>query len=555
MNDEMKGAAHPNAERHALSRRRFLAGAATAAAATILDACGGTRGAAGTTNAPSGADATPAASDATTTRITGSRGKELRMARNAEPLSPLIPWQIDDNAALFISVNMYDTLLRTTQDGLSVEPGLATKWEPSPDSLIWTFTLHSGLKFSDGTPVTGEDVKTSLDQCVSGAKSIWRDNYRAIKEIQTTDDRTIKVILYQPHAPILLKLAMFCTAILPADMARASDAETFDATRSRGTGAYMLNGWKKGEPLVLRRNPYYTKGTPNLDQITIEYVADDTMRVLKLQSGETDIIDFVPFSQLQSLNAQPNVKARAFPIQQCAVIGIDVEKKPLDDVNIRQAMNYALDKDILIKTVYFGNATSMNSPIPPGAYWSKTLPGYPFNLDKAKQLMAASSSPNGFSLDYPIPSGNTTARQIAMIAKDQWAKIGIAVTIQSMEANVFRQSYRDGKGMVFPLCWTNDMNDPTEIANYEMRGGASPFAFWTRYNDADLNTMITRANLEQDSKKREALYVNIQKRYLDAAPMIFLVYPAATAAWQKYVDGFFIDGLSYYRFEDVKMIK
>ena len=99
------------------------------------------------------------------------------------------------------------------------------------------------------------------------------------------------------------------------------------------------------------------------------------------------------------------------------------------------------------------------------------------------------------------------------------------------------------------------MNDPTEIVNYEMRGGASPFAYWTRYNNPDLNDKITAADLEQDPTKREADYAELQKTYLDDAPLVFIAYPPATAGWQKYVDGFFIDGLSYYRFEDVKVNK
>jgi len=580
--DDMNGTMKRAVERRALSRRHFLAGVTATASAAILAACGGSTSATNTpkpaggaasppaaaaTTAPAAATAAPAtggsaaaptkaaAAPTTAPAAAGGKGKTLKMSRNAEPFSPFIPWQIDDNPALFISVNMYDTLLRTTKDGLSVEPGLATKWEPSSDSLTWTFTIRDGLKFSDGTPVKGDDFVTSLKQVAQGAKSSWKNNYKAIKDVQAPDDKTVKVILSQPHAPILAELAMFCAAILPADMAKASDTTGFDATKSRGTGAYMLNGWKKGEPLVLTRNPHYWKSTPSLDTITIEYVADDNTRILKLQGGETDVIDFVPFSQLQSLNTQPNIKAQAFPIQQFAVIGINVEKKPLDDVKIRQAMNYALDKDAIIKSVYFGNATFMNSPIPPGTYWDKALPGYPFNLDKAKQLMAASSSPSGFTLDYPIPSGNTTAQQVATIAKDQWSKIGITVNIQSMETSVFRQSFRDGKVMVFPAGWTNDMNDPTEIVNYEMRGGASPFAYWTRYNNPDLNAKITAADLEQDPKKRAALYAELQKTYLDAAPMVFLVYLPATAGWQKYVEGFFIDGLSYYRFEDVKVNK
>ena len=576
MDDDMTGMTKPVSARRALSRRHFLTGVTAAAGAAILAACGGSssatdtpKPAGGATSAPAAAP-TAAAAAATSAPATsgsavapttaaaaaaGGKGKTLKMSRNAEPLTPLIPWQCDDNPGLFILVNIYDTLLRTTKDGLGVEAGLATKWEPSADGLTWTFTIRDGLKFSDGTPVKGDDFVTSLKQVSQGAKSAWKSNYKAIKDVQAPDDKTVKVILSQPHAPILAELAMFCSAILPADMAKVSDADGFDPTKTRGTGAYMLNGWKKGDPLVLTRNPNYWKGTPTLDTINIEYVPDDNTRILKLQGGETDIIDFVPFSQLQSLNTQPNVKAQAFPIQQFSVIGIDVEMKPLDDVKIRQAMNYALDKDAIIKTVYFGNATLMNSPIPPGTYYDKSLPGYPFNLDKAKQLMAASSSPNGFTLNYPIASGSNTAQQVATIAKDQWAKIGITVNIQSMESSVFRQSYRDGKDMVFPAGWTNDMNDPTEIVNYEMRGGESPFAYWTHYNNADLNTQITAADLEQDPKKREAAYSTIQKTYLDAAPMVFLVYLPATAAWQKYVDGFFIDGLSYYRFEDVKVNK
>jgi peptide/nickel transport system substrate-binding protein len=581
MNDEMTGMTKAASARRTLSRRHFLAGVTAAAGAAILAACGGsssatdtpkpaggaasapaaapTTAAAAATSAPatSGSAAAPttAAAAPTTAAAAGGKGKTLKMSRNAEPFSPFIPWQIDDNPALFISVNMYDTLLRTTKDGLGVEPGLATKWESSADGLTWTFTIRDGLKFSDGTPVKGDDFVTSLKQVSQGAKSAWKDNYKAIKDVQAPDDKTVKVILNQPHAPILAELAMFCSAILPADMAKASDADGFDATKSKGTGAYVLNGWKKGDPLVLTRNPNYWKGTPTLDTVTIDYVPDDNARILKLQGGETDVIDFVPLSQVQSLGQQPNVKTQAFVIQAFDALIMNITFKPLDDVKIRQALNYALDKDAILKAVYFGQAKVMNSPIPPGTYYDKTLPGYPFNLDKAKQLMAASSSPNGFTVDYTIASGSNTAQQVATIAKDQWSKIGVTVNILSQERSVVRQAYRDGKLAITSGGWTNDMNDPTEIVNYEMRGGASPFAIWTRYNNPALNDKITAADLEQDPKKREADYAEIQKIYLDDAPLIFIAYPPATAGWQKYVDGFFIDGLSYYRFEDVKVNK
>jgi peptide/nickel transport system substrate-binding protein len=484
--------------------------------------------------------------------------KVLRMARNAEPFSPFVPWQIDDNPALFISVNVYDTLLRTSKDGTGVEPGLATKWVSSPDGLTWTFTLRDGVKFSDGTALKASDVKASLDMARSGGKSAWKDVYKAIKEIAASDDKTVTITLSQPYAPLLSVLAMFSGGVLPADMAKATDAKDYDnalAWKTKGTGAYYSEGWKKGDPIVLKRNTYYWKSTPAIEEVRIEYIPDDNTRVLKLQGGETDLIDFVPFSQIAALNTQPGVKAQTFTIQQTAFVILNNSKPPLNDVKVRQALNYATDKDAIIKNVYFGQAKFMNSPIPMGTYWDKNLPGYPYDLEKAKKLMSESSGAAGFKMDMQVRAGNTNFANTAVILKEAWAKIGVTVDIQTLDTAVVRTNYREGNYMSTPAAWTNDMNDPTEIVNYAMRGGASPFSYWTRYNNPDLNDKITKADLEQDAKKREALYSEIQKIYLDAAPLDFIAYLGATAGWRNNVDGFFIDGLSYYRFEDVKISK
>ncbi|MEK6206972.1 MAG: ABC transporter substrate-binding protein [Chloroflexota bacterium] len=480
------------------------------------------------------------------------------MARNAEPFSPFVPWQIDDNPALFISVNVYDTLLRTTKDGLGVEAGLATKWEPSADGLTWTFTLANNLKFSDGSAMKGSDVKASLDVARAGEKSAWKDVYAAIKEVTAPDDKTVKITLSQPYAPLLSVLAMFSSGVLPADMAKATDAKDYDNTlawKTKGTGAYYSEGWKKGDPIVLKRNTNYWRTAPSVDEVRIEYIPDDNTRVLKLQGGETDVIDFVPFSQITALNGNGGVKAQTFTIQQTAFIMLNNSKPPLNDVKVRQALNYATDKEAIIKNVYFGQASVMNAPIPKGTYYDKTLTGYPYDLEKAKALMAQSSGAGGFKMDMQVQSGNTNYANTAVILKEAWAKIGVTVDIQTLDNAVVRTNYREGNYMSVPRQWTNDMNDPTEIVNYAMRGGASPFAYWTRYNNPDLNDKITKADLEQDAKKREALYSEIQKIYMDAAPLDFIAHLGATAGWRNNIDGFFIDGLSYYRFEDVKINK
>ena len=482
----------------------------------------------------------------------------LKMARNAEPFSPFVPWQVDDNPALFISVNVYDSLLRTAKNGVDIEPGLASKWQSSADGLTWTFTLRDGLKFSDGSPMKASDVKASLDMARNGEKSGWKDNYVAIKDITATEDKTVTITLKQPYAPLLSVLAMFSGGVLPADMAKATDAKDYDnslAWKTKGTGAYYVDGWKKGDPIILKRNPNYWNGTPAVDEVRIEYIPDDNARTLKLQGGETDLIDFVPYSQVAALGAQAGVKTQTFTIQQTMFVILNTAKPPLNDVKVRQALNYATDKDAIIKSVLFGQAKTMNSPIPQGTYWDKSLPGYPYDLDKAKKLMAESSAPTGFKMDMQVRAGNTNFANTAIILKEAWAKLGVTVDIQTLDTAVVRTNYRAGNFMSTPSAWTNDMNDPTQIVNYAMRGGASPFAYWTRYNNPDLNDKITKADLEQDPAKRQALYSEIQKIYLDAAPLAFIAYLGATAGWRDYVSGFFIDGLSYYRFEDVKIKK
>jgi peptide/nickel transport system substrate-binding protein len=143
--------------------------------------------------------------------------------------------------------------------------------------------------------------------------------------------------------------------------------------------------------------------------VDIEYVPDDNTRILKLQGGEDDIVDFVPFSQIDAINSQPGVHAQNFPIQQTTFIILNVTKPPLDDIRVRQALNYATDKDAIIKSVFFGQAQPMNAPIPQGMYVDTQSPGYPYDLAKAQALMAASSGPewlhaaDGCSQQQPGP--------------------------------------------------------------------------------------------------------------------------------------------------------
>src|SRR3954447_25349398 len=306
MRDEQRAAVQASTEPQ-LSRRRFLAAFAASAGLTMLAACGGTPAtvapqpaappSAAPTSAVPATSSVPAATGGTAAPSAAGiappgKGKILRMTRNEEPGYPFIGWSSGDNSSEFTMLNIYDGLVRPTKDGQGYEPALATKWETSADGKTWTFTLRDA-KFSDGKPVLAADVKASLDKARLGPKSEWKSTYKAITDVQAVDDKTVKIVPAQPPPPLLAELGMWIAQTMPADMANAIDQDGYNTYKTRGAGAYFCDGWQKGEPMILKKNPYYWKTNNGPDEVHIDFVADDNTRVLKLQGGETDVIDFV----------------------------------------------------------------------------------------------------------------------------------------------------------------------------------------------------------------------------------------------------------------------
>ena len=470
------------------------------------------------TTTTGGGSPTPGASPATTV---------LRMARNAEPFSPFVPWQIDDNPALFISVNVYDTLLRTTKDGTNVEPGLATKWESSADGLTWTFTLRDGLKFSDGSAMKASDVKASLDMARGGEKSAWKDVYKAIKDITASDDKTVKITLSQPYAPLLSVLAMFSGGVLPADMAKATDTKDYDNTlawKTKGTGAYYSEGWKKGDPIVLKRNTNYWKGTPSVSEVRIEYIPDDNTRVLKLQGGETDVVDFVPFSQIAALNTQPNIKAQTFSIQQTAFVILNNSKPPLNDVKVRQAINYAIPVAAIVPNVLLGYGAAMTSPVPaltPGH--DATLSPYKQNLDKAKELMKQAGVTQPVTLDLAVRIGWQPHEEAAVWIQRELEKVGFKINITRQTDATFRQLASKGDLQLSIESWQSWVNDPffhlVPLFHSTSKGTNTAF-----YSNPALDKILDENYHEPNAEKRLAAAKAAQKIVIDDAVWGMLWY-------------------------------
>src|SRR5262245_31569975 len=335
--------------------------------------------------------------------LAATRGGKLVYARYADSLF-LDPVLNDANVDIWILTNLYDTLFEPTGDGKDIEPGLATEWSVSDDGLTYTIKLRQGTKFSDGAPITAEDVKWSLDRARNPKNGIWNFTLASIDNIEVSAPDSLTLHLKQPDPVLIKALATFNTAILPQKPFEGSPGSTDEekakafAEHPVGSGPFQFESWERNVSMKLKRNPNYWragedgKPLPYLDEIEFVIIPDDATRILKLQAGEVDAAEFIPYARVAELKNDANLNMQLFPSTKVTFLTVNVRptfkdgsKNPMSDPRVRQAMNYAVDKDALIKIVTFDvgkpQRSFMSSATP---YVSGDGPAFPFDAANAK---------------------------------------------------------------------------------------------------------------------------------------------------------------------------
>lgn len=343
----------------------------------------------------------------------------LRLGIAADALT-LDPIHTNDNPALWTELLIYDQLVRTGKDGKSMEPGLAEKWEISADGKDYTFHLRRNAKFSNGEAVTAEDVVFSLKRA-AGETSDWGRFFRPITRYNIIDQHTVKLSLDKPFTPMLSNLAMWSASILPRKAVEAQGDAFFD--KPVGSGPFQVGEWRRGEKMQLNKNPgYWNPQKPEVDSAVINIVADDNARALRLQAGELDAIVGVPFNQIDQLKRDPNLTVGLADVLRTELVQLNTQVKPFDDVRVRQALNYAIDKNGLIKGVLRGNGSVATSPLPVMAYNNTDISAYPYDPEKAKALLAEAGLTGGFKAKMLVASGDATHRQVASVIQNSLKK-------------------------------------------------------------------------------------------------------------------------------------
>jgi peptide/nickel transport system substrate-binding protein len=478
------------------------------------------------------------------------RGGTLIFARAMDSLF-LDPVHTAQNADIWISLNLYDTLLQPTPDGQGLQPGLAAEHSISEDGKVLTFKLRAGLKFADGSPITVGDVKWSLDRARSKEEGgEFAFLLAAIGSVEARGEDGIVITMARPDPAILQALATFNAGIMPEKLVMAAagatlleKSKTF-ADKPVGSGPFVLESWRRNGEMVLKRNPHYWKDAadgqklPYLDAIRFVIIPDDATRILKLKAGEVDVTEFVPYARVAELRNAPGIAMTLFPAAQVHYFTMnnrpilkDGSKNPLADQRVRQALNYATNKEALIQVVTHGVAKPSRSYMPvstPMAYDNGPL--YPYDLAKAKALLAEAGYPNGgFEITCMALAGNADDAAKLQTLQQMWSQVGVRLKIEQLESATRLARFNATDFQMRTSLWTNDLNDPKQIT--------SIFAYYparqsnrTGWDDARVNALFEQSEQELDAPKRMAMYKEIQQRYYEAAPIIFgmdVPYPIA----------------------------
>jgi peptide/nickel transport system substrate-binding protein/oligopeptide transport system substrate-binding protein len=446
--------------------------------------------------------------------------------------------------------------------GLTLEGDLAKTWSLSPDQLTYTFHLRSGVEFSNGTPMTASDVAFSLERIVNpataspgaylfsnivGATQYAAGKASSISGIITPNTDTVIIKLVKPEPYFLNILAMpYARVMSPAQVAKWGKSIS---QHPLGTGPFELQSWVPGQKMVLVRNPhYFLAGRPYLNEVEVDLDVSDQTRVLEYERGELSIVD-VPssaFAQL-ALNSKYNKTMNVSQDATTYFLGMKDNIKPFNNLKVRQALNYAVNKNRLIQLLN-GRGTVANGIVPP------TLPGfnpkatgYPYDSAKAKALLAAAGYPHGFSSVVWTENDTQSVRIAQSIASDL-AAVGVNVKIDALAASTFVDGVgKQGQAPMFITYWLQDYPDAYDFfSNLLLKanwGGSNASYYYNPTVEAAIDKLeFSTTNRTQEI---EALDAQVTKD----APFVYLYHSITENVHQPNVF-YYIHPVHLWRFAD-----
>lgn len=364
-------------------------------------------------------------------------------------------------------------------------------------------------------------------------------DYANIKSVTTPDAKTVVFELSKPQANFLSNLVYGWTAIIPK--------EAVETLRDKpvGTGPFKIVEWVKNSNVTLERNSdYFTQGVPYLDKVVFKVITDPTARLAALRAGEVDVIPEMPVQDLANIHKDPNFKTIEVPFNGIQLIAINNKTAPFDKVQVRQALNYAVDKQAVIDTAQFGIGVPIGTHLAPVSdYYIDLTNKYPYDPNQAKQLLADAGFPNGFSTTLILPQPYDYHIRNGQVVADMLAKVGIKVTLQTMEWGTYLTQVYNGRQYALTALGHTGRLDPDAFMNRYVSTAPENYM---NYNNPKYDQLTAQAAVETDVKKRHDLYAQMETLLADDAAAIYLLAPTSTVVTQKSVMGWTVFPIDIY---------
>ncbi len=477
-------------------------------------------------------------------------GGTLIDAMLGEP-SSLVSMIAGEAPSSAITANIFNKLLKYNKN-LDLEGELVSGWQVSSDQKTITFTLKPNLKWADGKPLTSADVLWTW-QAVTNDKngSPYASDFQLVKKAETPDALTFSVTYSEPYAPALDSWAGL--QILPKHLLQDQDLHTTAFARKPiGSSYYQLDNWSTGENIRLSRNPTSVLGQAKIDHLVSRIIPDTSAQFLELMAGNIDSMSLDPTQFSRIVPARTKLKETLNLYKELGnsytYMGFNLKHKPFDDVRVRQAINYAINKQEIIDGVYLGLGINIASPYKPGTRWSNPdLQPYAYNPAKAKALLkeagfVANSSGilerDGKPLRFEIVTNQNKEREkSAILIQRRLKDVGIEVKIRAIEwASFISRFIKTGDFDVVVLGWSLGLDPDQYSIWHSSQQGGDKFNF-IGYGNPVVDKLLERGRTELDPAKRQIIYHQFAKVLLEDSPVIYLSAGYGLSAIHKRVKG------------------
>lgn len=482
----------------------------------------------------------------------GGSGGTLVFGRGGDSTS-LDPSRTTEGETFKVTKNIFETLLTFEDGGTAVEPGLAKEWDAADDGLTYTFELEEDITFHDGTDFNADAVVANFERWADGDEEKFPyystmfggfgdDEGHVIESVEADGDYTVVITLKRPQAPFLKNIAMDMFAISSPTAIEEHGDDDYER-KPVGTGPFQFVEWKPNDSITVEKyDDYWQEGLPKLDKVVFESIPDNAARLNALTAGEIDLADGINPSDGEQIEENPDLQLFERPSMNVGYLGLTVTREPFDNKEVRQAMNYAIDKEAIIDAFFEGRADIAVNPIPSSIEgYNEDIEGYEYNPEKAQELLEEAGYGDGFDMELwamPVPRPYMPdGEKVAEVIQKNLADIGVTAEIVSHEWATYLELASKGDADAFMLGWTGDNGDADNFIYALLDEDNIGSNNYTYFKNDEMHDILIEAQTEVDEEKRIELYKEAQEIIHEEAPWVPIAHSTPLLGGANDIEG------------------